>query len=450
MLSATSAKPLCLFLEPYHHYPSSFLLNLHPRPFNRRHLPPKLLKPVSATIPPSGFPSPSPPPDQLYQPFRPPTQPIQSPQTPLSPDAILDTLRNRLGLWHEYAPLIPVLSRQYSFTPSSIEESTGISGVEQNRLVVATQVRGSILSLDPPILAFFDSTGGAELLYELRPLSAQQRLAAARRVADLNLGPKAAQDIARAMKDFPRRRAEDGWNSFSPASPGDCVAFAYLRVSRERTNPVDRDADLDRALATAETDSARLWIEQEIKRFSESGDETNTGLERRITVPVVRMKMGEVGESKSVAVLPVVREADGEEAVAEAPSCLVEGEFRVVVAEKGWKRWVVLPGWEPLVGLGNGGVAVRFVDGRVLPWKVNKGYMEEVILVIADRERKEVVEDEGFYLVVNEEKKIGNLNVVKGEHLKERGVTHSLGMVVLVVRPPTEEVEDQLQEEDWE
>ena len=90
-------------------------------------------------------------------------------------------LANRLGLWHEYAPLIPSLIRE-GFAPPSIEEATGISGVEQNRLVVAAQVRDSLLqsNADHEVLSAFD-TGGSELLYEIRLLSASQRVAAVRR-----------------------------------------------------------------------------------------------------------------------------------------------------------------------------------------------------------------------------------------------------------------------------
>ncbi|XXG84921.1 hypothetical protein AAC387_Pa11g0122 [Persea americana] len=447
MLSVTCLRSFSfsLFLNPY---PPK---TLHP---HHNHL--LLLRPISA-IPPSSSSSQSFPPSplpnqQLYQPFRPP--PPQQPS--LSAEAILDVLRNRLGLWHEYAPLIPLLSRHHSFTPPSIEESTGISGVEQNRLIVAAQVRDSLISshVDPEVLSFFD-IGGAELLHELRLLSAPQRAAAARRIAALRLEPRDAQELARAMKDFPRRKGDDGWAAFSAASPGDCLAFMHLRQSRECLSAVERDAVLERALAAAETDSARLRISQELERQSGSGDGVVGDDEKvGIKAPVVRMKTGEVADATSVVVLPVVREREegAVGAVAEAPGSRVEGEFGVVVAEKGWRRWVVLPGWEPVVGLGKGGLVVSFSDGRVLPWKVNQGYMEEEILVIVDRERKEVLEDDGFYLVVNEEeeRKKGVLGVVRGDKLKERGVEKSLGMVALVVRPPKEQVEDQLQDEDWE
>ena len=64
-----------------------------------------------------------------------------------------------MGLWHEYAPLISSLSPD-GFKPSSIQEATGISGVEQNCLVIVSQVRDSLLddkvaAFPPDLLPYF-------------------------------------------------------------------------------------------------------------------------------------------------------------------------------------------------------------------------------------------------------------------------------------------------------
>lgn len=255
------------------------------------------------------------------------------------------------------------------------------------------------------------------------------------------------------MKDFPRRRGDKGWESFDYTLPGDCLSFMHYRQGREHDNPSEaRTAALQQALQLAVTEKARITVLKEL----ESGTDVDMGKEGRIEdgipVPVVRMKVGEVAEATVVAMLPVCRAEEREKEVMEAPwKCENEGEFGVVVAEKGWKRWVVLPGWEPVVGLGKGGVVVAFRDARVLPWKANRWYKEEPILVVADRERKEVAIDDGFYLVAVDGGKGGDgLKVERGSALKEMGVKESLGTVVLVVRPPREETDDQLSDEDWE
>ncbi|KAI8007870.1 hypothetical protein LOK49_LG07G01648 [Camellia lanceoleosa] len=374
-----------------------------------------------ATITPSS-PNPSQQ-QQLYQPFRPPPSSLPSKFSSLDIAGRLDILTNRLALWFEYAPLIPSLFQE-GFSPSSLEEVTGISGVDQNRLVVAAQVRDSLIqsSTDPATLSFFDN-GGAELLYEIRLLSASQRAAAARYVVENKFDAKGAQDLARAMKDFPRRRGDRGWDSFDYTLPGDCLSFMYYRQALENRDPSEeRTAGLQVALETAVSEAAKKRILGDLEGSGGNGKD-KIGVEDGARVPVVRMKVGKWRSPLSV-----------------------------VVAEKGWNRWVVLPGWEPVVGLRRGGVVVAFADAKVLPWKANRWYQEEAILVVADRGRKEVEVDDGFYLVANNGD--GNdsygLKVERGLALKENGVKESLGTVVLVVRPPREETENQLSDEDWE
>ncbi|KAJ4964183.1 hypothetical protein NE237_024122 [Protea cynaroides] len=88
--------------------------------------------------------------NQVYQPFRPPPSSVPSQFQSLGTYGHLEVLQNRLGLRFQYAPLIPSLF-QKGVSPSSIEEATGISGVEQNRIVVAAKVRDSLVqsNFDP-------------------------------------------------------------------------------------------------------------------------------------------------------------------------------------------------------------------------------------------------------------------------------------------------------------
>ncbi|EXB93189.1 hypothetical protein L484_024527 [Morus notabilis] len=430
MLSLTSNT-----LKPFSSFHPSFLLLSKPS-----------LKPISAT-----FSNPFPPPSQqqLYQPFRPPPSPLPNQFRSLDVKSRLEVLADRLGLWFEYAPLIPSLIQE-GFTPPSLEEATGISGIEQNHLVVAAQVRDSLIqsNTDPAVVSAFD-LGGAELLYEIRLLNAQQRSAAASYIAANGLDARGVQDLARSVRDFPRRRGDKGWESFDYTQPGDCLAFMYFRQSREHKKPSEqRTAALEQALSAAVTERAKGRVLEELNAEGE-GEITGEGeIGEEVRVPVVRLKIGEVAEASTVAVLPVCKAGERDKGLEEAPrECWTEGEFGVVVAEKGWARWVVLPAWEPVAGLGKGGVVVSFSDARVLPWRTNRWYKEEAILVVADRDRKEVSVDNGFYLVGGDG---GDLKVERGSALKETGVEESLGTVVLVVRPPKDAVDDQLSDEDWE
>ncbi|GFZ14567.1 hypothetical protein Acr_24g0007570 [Actinidia rufa] len=437
MLSLTVSTPKSLSLS----YSNSFLITHHPLSHQQQKT--RLPKTISAAA------KPLPLQQQLYQPFRPPPSPLPAQFRSLDTNGRLEILANRFGLWFEYAPLIPTLTQE-GFSPSSLEELTGISGVEQNRLLVAAQVRQSLVSskIDPQTLSFFDR-GGAEILYEIRLLSASQRVEAARYVVDNNLDGKGAQELARAMKDFPRRRGDRGWENFDYTLPADCLSFMYYRQALEHKNPSEqRTAALEQALGVAVSESARKRISGDLEGRDDSG-EVKIDVESGVKVPVVRMRVGEVAEATTVVVFPVVC---GAEEVEVAPwECGSKGEFGVVVAEKGWNRWVVLPGWVPLAGLRRGGVVVAFGDARVLPGWVNRRYKEEAILVVADRGGKEVGVDDGFYLVAhNGVGGSGSLKVERGLQLKEMGVKECLGTVVLVVRPPREETDDPLGDEDWE
>ncbi|XP_062002876.1 rubisco accumulation factor 1.1, chloroplastic-like [Rosa rugosa] len=443
-LTSTTFKP---FFSPF---TSTTTTTLNPHPPHLLYPKPSL-KPISASIQhlPSSTPKPKPN-QQVYQPFRPPPSPIPEKFRSLDANGRLEILANRLGLWYELAPLIPSLLQQ-GFTPPTIEEITGISSVEQNRLVVAAKVRDSLIhsKTDPEIVAEFD-TGGSELLYEIRLLSVEQRAAAARFIVEKKLDAKGAEDLARASKDFARRRGDKGWESFDYTQPGDCLAFMYYRQAREHKNPSEpRTSALEEALKVVESETARNVILKELG--GESGESEEEGdVVAGVKVPVVRIKFGEVAESSRVVILPVCKAEEKDKEVMEAPwECESEGEFGVVVAEKGWKRWVVLPGWEPVVRLGKGGVVVSFSDARVLPWKVNRWYKEEPILVVADRSKKDVEADDGFYLAAMDGGDLG-FKVERGSALKEAGVTESLGTVVLIVRPPKDETENELADEDWE
>ncbi|XWS42550.1 hypothetical protein CRYUN_Cryun16bG0023900 [Craigia yunnanensis] len=392
MLSSISLKPIT---NPKNPFFSSFL-NQNPSLFSfHLPLPPSktLLKPISATLIPC-----NPPPQQqkFYQTFRPPPSPLPAQFRSLDPEARLEVLANRLGLWFEYAPIIPSLYPE-GFSPHSIEESTGISGVEQNRLIVASLVRESLIQskTDENVVSFFE-TGGAELLYEIRLLSAIQRAEAARYIVENRLDGKGAEDLARAMKDFPKRKTDKGWKRFEYKLPGDCLSFMYYRQSREHRNPSEhKTAALRQALEVSESESAKKELLKELEDGEDKKEEKGDDLEYGVQVPVVRMKFGEVADASTVVVFPVCKAEVKDREILKAPlECRRERDFGVMEAEKGWKRWVVLPSWKPVVGLSNGGVVVAFEDARVLPWKANRWCKEEAILVVADRNKKEVELDD--------------------------------------------------------
>ncbi|CAA7041145.1 unnamed protein product [Microthlaspi erraticum] len=416
-------------------------INPNTRPVNPV---PRTFTVSSAQKPKNMIPKNPPPRQQLYQPFRPPSSPVPPQFRSLDSAGKIEILANRMALWFEYAPLISSLYTD-GLTPPNIEELTGISSIEQNRLIVGAQVRDSIAQSlhEPELISAFD-TGGAELLYEIRLLSITQRVAAATYIIDRSFDSKGAQDLARAIKDYPNRRGDVGWLDFDYNLPGDCLSFLYYRQSRENKNPSEqRTSMLQQALDAAESEKAKKKLLRELNGEKEE-EKVKEEEVKAIRIPVVRLKFGEVAGASSVIVLPVCKAEEGEEKILEAPmETKAGGDFKVVEAEKGWRRWVVLPAWNPVAAIGKGGVAVSFRDDRkVLPWDGK----EEPLLVVADRERNAVEADDGYYLVAAE----NGLKLEKGSELKASAVKKSLGMVLLVVRPPREDDDDWQTNENWD
>ncbi|KAI3799907.1 hypothetical protein L1987_35212 [Smallanthus sonchifolius] len=326
-------------------------------------------------------------------------------------------------------------------------------------------VRESLVQsgVDPEILEFYDKDG-AGLLYEIRLLSASQRAATARYIVENKFEPGDANELARAIKDFPRRKGDRGWDCFDYTLPEDCLAFMYYRQALENRDSELRASALEKALSVAVSERAQTWITKELDGNDEDaeGQGRDGGVVDGVKVPVVRLNLGEIAEATVVAVFPVcVGDDRGKEVEAAPWEYGGEGGFGIVEAEKEWRRWVVLPAWEPVVKVKRGGVVVAFSDARALPWRVNRWYKEEPILVVVDRGQREVVADDGYYLVLSEDElkvergailkeKAHKESLERGAILKEKGRKESLGSVVIVVRPPREDNENELAEEDWE
>jgi Rubisco accumulation factor 1 alpha helical domain/Rubisco Assembly chaperone C-terminal domain len=293
-------------------------------------------------------------------------------------------------------------------------------------------------------LSYFDSSGGPELLNELRRLNAVQRADSAKYIIDRRFEPRGAMELSRSIRDFPRRRGDRGWECFSPDSPGDCLAYTQFRLSREAIVDADRIAALEKALEYAETDKAKERIKRELEKGDEAIKADKEQLARELaTLKVVRLRYGEVAEASSVTLLPVVTASEGAKGVMAAPGkCKSQGELGVVVADKGWTRWAVMPSWAPLLAAKEA-VALELDETYGLPWATMVTSQEKV-LVLVDRTRNEVDED-GAYVVEKE----GNLVVERGMKLKEAGMQKALAAVVMVVRPPKDE-DDMISDDEWD
>ncbi|KAL2653669.1 hypothetical protein R1flu_021797 [Riccia fluitans] len=372
---------------------------------------------------------------ELYQPFRPPPSIIQQGLGTKSVDEMLQILRDKEGLWFQYAAYLPLLTRS-GYSPSEIDEVTGINGHEQNKLVVGSQVRASLVSsgFDKDALEWFDN-GGAEILYELRTLSAQQRRASAEYIMGRKMDGKGARDLARAVKDFERRRSVKGWESFS-SSPGDCLAFSYLRLSKEARSTAEVESLINQGLEYVETDLARKELERALQHDQPASVEEKIN---KAKVTIVRLSSEE-----TLVVLPVCEFSL--QSVTGSPSSPVVhangGRFPIHKSSVPWETFVSVTGWKPIVEAA-APIAISLPDSKLLPRQSGIRNYTEPCLLVVDKADTSVVTN-SYFLVNSEEA----LKLKAGPEVSQDR-DQVLGKVLIALRPSLSGDSDE-SETEWE
>ncbi|XP_024402609.1 rubisco accumulation factor 1.1, chloroplastic [Physcomitrium patens] len=377
----------------------------------------------------------------LYQPFRPPIN-IETPSGATTVTEQLEILRERRGLWYEYASLIPILVRS-GYTPSMIEEETGMTGVEQNIIVVGSQVRNSLKAngFDEEMLRTFD-LGGGELLYELRILSAQQRRTSAEFVIERKMSPKEACELARSVKDFERRKNSEGYKEFTSA-PGDCLAFAFYRKSIECQDEAEIEKNLQKGLQFCVSDKAKAKFRDALKKLAGKAVSEELEEEGKTFLQVIRLLEGEAVGTNLPVMLPV---ADATlKSFEDVPSVRPQGEGPFnVFSINAWTSWVALPGWHPIVSAG-APVAVNFPDAAKLPLQSNKNgvpRLQEPTLIIVDKSDTEADDNQCLYVVAQKDSQ--ELSISSAGNVLDSRV---LGRVIFALRPPVPPSEEAVE---WE
>lgn len=356
----------------------------------------------------------------------------------MSVEEKLSILSDRRGLWHEYAPVLTSLQRA-GFTATVIDDTCGINGVEQNTIVVATQVYKSLQAsgLGAVDLSFFDN-GGAEVLYEFRTLSTQQRMNAARYAIDERLDAKGARELTKAMKEHERRKRDEGQASFSTA-PGDCLAFALYRKSKEyRTGP-EKQNFLAKALEKAVTKNACMKLEYALV-YREGEEAAPAPPPAAPLLQLVRLVEDE-SVARPIPVLGKLEELDAATVEASAVVSSLEGPFRMFTPSSGC-QWLSLPGWNALVdALEPVGILVSNVS--IIPSVVVSS--TEPALLVIDRAVR-TVSVENHYLVASSNSTKG-LTIAAGSDVGAKNLK-SLGRVLLTLLPPAPVVDEEA--EPWQ
>lgn len=260
--------------------------------------------------------------------------------------AVYDT-RTGARKWHEAPKHLRELKRR-GYTPSMIEEHTGMHPREQSEIEVQASVFHSIEDelQSHDHIKFFEGNGRS-LLPHLRTLDKHRRIAAAEHLADTGGSEDAAIEIVKSYKQFDLFPSDA--TGFAD-SPGDAVAFKLFRLAREEKRKVDEaNKHLDRALKVVDSFSAKerlLGLREEIQQAAAGGDTGAPSAARDADVEIVRLGADEVG-FRPMPVLGTVdslRPSD----IASVGRTTRAGAFNSFRASS-WKgEWVALPEWPVL------------------------------------------------------------------------------------------------------
>jgi hypothetical protein len=323
---------------------------------------------------------------------------------------LLQLLRRKEHNWVEWGQACQQLQKA-GYNPNTIFEETGFEPIQQNQVIVASQVYATMLKagISQKVRARFERTG-SDTLYELRILTQAERAAAAEFIVARNLDSEAAREVAKAVKDFSRRSTPpEGFTNH----PGDAVAYEYWKLARQQNNLQDRSRLIARGLMYADSQEARQQIEKLLTEFSSSPSRKAPRL------PLYRLEV----EEALPRLLPVVGQLPLTTAEFHAiPTAEATGSFQLVeVSQK--QTLMAIPGWQ-VISKAQDPVAI-LCSTTQLPTKM--GDKPEDVLLVVDRAEKKW-EADSYFVVDNS----GQLEV---QWFPDSPNLPLLGRLILVLRP---------------
>ena len=334
------------------------------------------------------------------------------PNSELAIDAeeLLRSLRQKEGTWVEWGKACQQLQKA-GYNPQRIFEETGFEPIQQNQIIVGSQVYTSLVSGDAPasVLAHFERKG-SDSLYELRVLSQPERVAAAELLLTKNIDSEGTREVVKAMKDLARMtKLPEGF----AAHPGDAMAYQCWKVARQQEGLQERAHLIARGLNFAHSSAARQKIEQLLTDF------TVDKARSAPSMPLYRLEE----ETDSPRILPVVGKLPLPQAALQAVPLVEEtGPFRLVKFS-GEGAWVPVPGWQVILNAEDPVVLISDSD-RLLPPPPGK---TEEVMVVVDRAQREWDTDSHFIIERDEQLEIQWFEAAPNLPL--------LGRIILVMRP---------------
>lgn len=325
-------------------------------------------------------------------------------------EELLRKLRQKEGNWVEWGQGCAYLQKA-GYNPQDIFEATGFEPIQQNQVIVGSQVYNSLEKggASEEVKSHY-SQRGSDILYEFRMLTQEERASAAELTFKHKVDADEVKEIARAIKDYSRlRNLPEGFS----AHPGDAVAYQTWKQARQKSDLQLRSRFIAKGLKFAHTDTARKKIEQLLTDF------TVVPQRPAPLLPFYRLE----SDAEMSRVVPVVGELpltpDDLKAV---PVIEESGPFNMVKFS-GEGAWVPLPGWQ---------VVLNAEDPVVILCRNDKFPNQEQnvpqqVMVAVDRSQRKW--DDGSYFVIE------NSGELDFQWFETEPEVEILGKIIVIVKP---------------
>jgi hypothetical protein len=338
---------------------------------------------------------------------------------PTDSEGLLKLLRHKEGTWVQWGIACQMLQKMGE-NSLAIFENTGFEPVQQNQIVVASQVYASLKAGEAAdiVLAHFEQKG-SDILNELRVLNQSERVAMATFALEKNLDVLEAKDVVKAIKEASNlANLPQGFTRH----PGDAVVLQILKASQGKIDPQERTRLIARGLRFAHGEKARAAIERLLM------DMSAPAAKKAPNLPNFRYD----GEDSIPRILAVVGTLPmSVDALISAPKVEELAPFGMVKASI-QTTWATLPGWF-VVHQAQDGVVV-YCNTDTLQASINQEVLSSIrdraedILVLIDRAEREWDED-SYFAIAGEN---GNLKFAWFDSQPE---VELLGKITLTLRP---------------
>jgi hypothetical protein len=327
-------------------------------------------------------------------------------------DQLKTQLRRKEGNWVAWGQACNTLQKA-GMSPQDIFEATGFEPIQQNQLIVASQVFESMVAggVSDKAKAHYE-TRGSDSLYEFRILPKGDRAAAADFAYSNGLDSDQVKEIVKGLRDF----------TYSETPPpgfektmGDAAAYYYWRLARQQGDLQARSRLIAQSLRFVTSSSARSQIEKLLTDFSIVKEKPAPRL------PIYRLE----DEADSPVIMPVAGQmplvTDDFKAV---PGIEPEEPFGLVKFS-GTGAWLPVPGWQVILKAED--PIALLTPCNLLPNPPDNIPPTDSLMVVVDRAKRDW--DEFSYFVVDAG---GQLEI---RWFEEAPQIPLLGGVILIMRP---------------